>query len=195
MDARGSQQTQPSARPYDRRGSSRITPFACRDRRVHYQLSARRATAVAHHLRRSWPLEPRLIYASFSGYGETGAEANKPGFDSNAWWARSGLMDVVRSDAEATPARSVPGMGDHPSAVSLYAAIVTALYRREHTGKGGQVTTSLMANGVWSNGYFVQAKLCGASVEPRPRRERTFNALSNHYRCSDGRWLILSLDR
>jgi crotonobetainyl-CoA:carnitine CoA-transferase CaiB-like acyl-CoA transferase len=139
------------------------------------------------------PLNGRLIYASFSGYGETGAEANKPGFDSNAWWARSGLMDVVRSDAEATPARSVPGMGDHPSAVSLYAAIVTALYRREHTGKGGQVTTSLMANGVWSNGYFVQAKLCGASVEPRPRREHTFNALSNHYRCSDGRWLILSL--
>jgi crotonobetainyl-CoA:carnitine CoA-transferase CaiB-like acyl-CoA transferase len=138
-------------------------------------------------------LNDRLIYASFTGYGETGAEANKPGFDSNAWWARSGLMDVVRSDPEATPARSVPGMGDHPSAVSLYAAIVTALYRREHTGKGGQVTTSLMANGVWSNGYFVQAKLCGANVEPRPRREHTFNALSNHYRCSDGRWLILSL--
>jgi crotonobetainyl-CoA:carnitine CoA-transferase CaiB-like acyl-CoA transferase len=139
------------------------------------------------------PLNARLIYASFSGYGETGAEANKPGFDSNAWWARSGLMDVVRSEAEATPARSVPGMGDHPSAVSLYAAIVTALYRREHTGKGGKVATSLMANGVWANGYYVQAKLCGASIEPRPRREHTFNALSNHYRCRDGRWMILSL--
>jgi crotonobetainyl-CoA:carnitine CoA-transferase CaiB-like acyl-CoA transferase len=139
------------------------------------------------------PLNARLIYASFSGYGETGAEANKPGFDSNAWWARSGLMDVVRSEAQATPARSVPGMGDHPSAVSLYAAIVTALYRREHTGKGGQVATSLMANGVWSNGYFVQARLCGASIEPRPRREHAFSALSNHYRCGDGRWLILSL--
>jgi crotonobetainyl-CoA:carnitine CoA-transferase CaiB-like acyl-CoA transferase len=139
------------------------------------------------------PVNARLIYASFSGYGETGAESNKPGFDSNAWWARSGLMDVVRSEAEATPARSVPGMGDHPSAVSLYAAIVTALYRREQTGKGGQVATSLMANGVWSNGYFIQARLCGASIEPRPRREHAFNALSNHYRCSDGRWLILSL--
>jgi crotonobetainyl-CoA:carnitine CoA-transferase CaiB-like acyl-CoA transferase len=139
------------------------------------------------------PLNGRLIYASLSGYGETGAEANKPGFDSNAWWARSGLMDVVRSEAEAAPARSVPGMGDHPSAVALYAAIVTALYRREHTGKGSQVATSLMANGVWSNGYFVQARLCGASIEPRPRREHAFNALSNHYRCRDARWLILSL--
>ena len=42
------------------------------------------------------PLNSRLVYASFTGYGETGAEADKPGFDSNAWWARSGLMDLVR---------------------------------------------------------------------------------------------------
>ena len=139
------------------------------------------------------PLNERLIYASFSGYGETGAEANKPGFDSNAWWARSGLMDIMRSEASAAPARSVPGMGDHPSAMSLYGAIVTALYRRERTGKGAQVHSSLMANGIWSNGFFVQAKLCGADITPRPPREQAFNALTNHYQCGDGRWLILSL--
>lgn len=139
------------------------------------------------------PLNERLIYASFSGYGETGAEANKPGFDSNAWWARSGLMDIVRPEAGTTPARSVPGMGDHPSAMALYGAIVTALYRRERTGKGAQVHTSLMANGVWSNGFFVQAKLCGSEITPRPPREHAFNALTNHYQCRDGRWLILSL--
>ncbi|MGH6777026.1 MAG: CoA transferase, partial [Bradyrhizobium sp.] len=40
------------------------------------------------------PLNERLIYASFTGYGEKGEEANKPGFDSNAYWARSGLMDL-----------------------------------------------------------------------------------------------------
>ena len=139
------------------------------------------------------PLSERLIYASFSGYGETGDEANKPGFDSNAWWARSGLMDIVRSEAGASPARSVPGMGDHPSAMALFGAIVTALYRRERTGKGAQVTSSLMANGVWSNGFFVQAMLCGARIAPRPPREHTFNAMTNHYQCRDGRWLILSL--
>lgn len=139
------------------------------------------------------PLNERLIYASFSGYGETGAEANKPGFDSNAWWARSGLMDIVRPEADSVPARSVPGMGDHPSAMSLYGAIVTALYRRERTGKGAQVHTSLMANGIWSNGFFVQARLCGADIAPRPPREHAFNALTNHYCCNDGRWLILSL--
>src|SRR5215475_2618892 len=73
------------------------------------------------------PLNERLIYASFTGYGEVGDEAHRPGFDSNAWWARSGLMDVVRPHAGAPPARSAPGMGDHPSAIALYAAILTAL--------------------------------------------------------------------
>ncbi|WP_204350975.1 CoA transferase, partial [Serratia marcescens] len=44
------------------------------------------------------PLNPRLIYASFTAYGETGPEAEKTGFDSTAYWARSGLMDMVRPD-------------------------------------------------------------------------------------------------
>ena len=139
------------------------------------------------------PLNPRLVYASFTGYGERGSEKNKPGFDSNAWWARSGMMDLVRPDHAGPPARSLPGMGDHPSALALFGAIVTALYRRERTGKGAHVSTSLMANGVWSNGLMVQAKLCGAHIPTRPPRERTFNAMSNHYRCRDERWLILSL--
>ena len=73
------------------------------------------------------PLNDRLIYASFTGYGEKGEEANKPGFDSNAYWARSGLMDLVRADENTTPARSVAGMGDHPCAMAFYGAIVTAL--------------------------------------------------------------------
>ena len=103
-------------------------------------------------------LNPRLIYASFTAYGETGPEAEKTGFDSTAYWARSGLMDMVRPDADAVPARSSPGMGDHPSAVALFGAIMTALWRREKTGRGGQVDSSLVANGLWSNSYFVQAK-------------------------------------
>src|SRR6201981_598847 len=98
------------------------------------------------------PLNERLIYASFTGYGEKGEEANKPGFDSNAYWARSGLMDLVRADEDTTPARSIAGLGDHPCALAFYSAIVTALYRRERTGKGGHVSTNLMANGIWANG-------------------------------------------
>jgi crotonobetainyl-CoA:carnitine CoA-transferase CaiB-like acyl-CoA transferase len=139
------------------------------------------------------PLNPRLIYASFTGYGEKGEEANKPGFDSNAYWARSGLMDLVRAENSTTPARSVAGMGDHPCAMALYGAIVTALYKRERTGKGSHVASNLMANGIWANSVLAQAKLCGAKFSERRPREHALNAVTNHYRCRDGRWIILSL--
>ena len=139
------------------------------------------------------PLNARLIYASFTGYGEKGEEANKPGFDSNAYWARSGLMDLVRDGAHTAPARSVAGMGDHPCAMALYGAIVTALYKRERSGKGSHVRSNLMANGIWANGILAQAKLCGAKFSERRRGEHALNAVTNHYQCKDGRWLILSL--
>jgi formyl-CoA transferase len=139
------------------------------------------------------PTNERLIYASFTGYGEKGEEANKPGFDSNAYWARSGLMDLVRADTGTTPARSVAGMGDHPCAMAFYGAIVTALYQRERTGKGSHVASNLMANGIWAASVLAQAKLCGAKFAERRPRERALNAVTNHYKCKDGRWIILSL--
>ncbi len=139
------------------------------------------------------PLNPRLIYASFSAYGEVGEEADRTGFDSTAYWARTGLMDMVRATAQTEPARSVPGMGDHPSATGLYAAIVTALYRRERTGKGGIVQSSLLQNGTWANACFIQTRLCGEDVPLRAPRAEAPNPLANHYRCRDGRWFIMAL--
>jgi formyl-CoA transferase len=50
-----------------------------------------------------------------------------------------------------------------------------------------------MANGVWASGVLAQAKLCGAQFQPRRSREQALNAVTNHYRCRDGRWIILSL--
>jgi crotonobetainyl-CoA:carnitine CoA-transferase CaiB-like acyl-CoA transferase len=102
-------------------------------------------------------------------------------------------MDAVRADEDTVPARSAPGMGDHPSATGLYAAIVTALYRREKTGRGGVVSSSLLQNGLWANGCFVQTRLFGEPVPHRPPREAAPNALANHYRCRDGRWFIMAL--
>ncbi len=139
------------------------------------------------------PLNPRLIYASFTAYGEAGEEAAKTGFDSTAYWARTGLMDMVRADADTEPARSMPGMGDHPSATGLYAAIVTALYQREKTGRGGVVRSSLLQNGLWANGCAVQTRLFNEHVPLRPARDQPVNALANHYRSRDGRWFIMAL--
>jgi crotonobetainyl-CoA:carnitine CoA-transferase CaiB-like acyl-CoA transferase len=158
---------------------------------TNYPPQVRERLGITHgHLA---PLNERLIYASFTGYGEKGEEANKPGFDSNAYWARSGLMDLVRADEHTTPARSIAGMGDHPCAMAFYGAIVTALYKRERTGKGSHVSSNLMANGVWAASVLAQAKLVGAKFGERRPRERALNAVTNHYQCKDGRWLILSL--
>ena len=138
-------------------------------------------------------LNPRLIYASFTAYGEAGEEAAKTGFDSTSYWARTGLMDMVRADAATVPSRSMPGMGDHPSATGLYAAIVSALYRREKTGVGGVVRSSLLQNGLWANGCAVQMRLFGEDVALRPHRDDAPNALANHYQSRDGRWFIMAL--
>jgi crotonobetainyl-CoA:carnitine CoA-transferase CaiB-like acyl-CoA transferase len=136
---------------------------------------------------------PRLIYASLTAYGEVGEEAGKTGFDATAYWARSGLMDEVRPDHQSPPARSVAGMGDRPTAMALYGAIITALYQREKTGRGGEVRASLMASGMWANGYLIQAKLCGVTFPPRPPRSESVSALGNIYRSSDDRWFMLAI--
>ena len=76
---------------------------------------------------------------------------------------------------------------------SLLGAIMVGLYRRERTGRGSQVGSSLIANGFWANSFNVQAALCDATFYPRPPREQLFNALTAYYRCRDGKWLILTI--
>src|SRR5215475_9486707 len=108
---------------------------------------------------------PRLIYADLTGFGDKGPDANLPGFDITSYWARSGLLALTR-DAGTSPTLPVGGSGDNAAAVGLYAAIVTALYRRERTGQGSSVTTSLLASGVWSAGVMVAGALAGAKQPP-----------------------------
>jgi len=135
---------------------------------------------------------PRLVYADLTGYGEKGPDASLPGFDITAYWARSGLLSLTR-DAGAPPTLPPSGSGDHATAVTLFSAIVTALYRRERTGKGSYVTTSLLAAGVWSCGVFVQGALCDATFFPLHDRLKPPNALINTYRASDDIWFVLVL--
>jgi crotonobetainyl-CoA:carnitine CoA-transferase CaiB-like acyl-CoA transferase len=133
---------------------------------------------------------PRLIYADVTGFGENGPDANLPGFDITSYWARSGLLSMTR-DAGAPPTWPVAGSGDNATAVGLYSAIVTALYRRERTGKGSYVTTSLLAEGIWSASVSIQAALCDAKFYAPHDRKNPANAALNVYRASDGAWFVL----
>jgi crotonobetainyl-CoA:carnitine CoA-transferase CaiB-like acyl-CoA transferase len=136
------------------------------------------------------PWNPRLIYADLTGFGEKGPDADLPGFDITAYWARSGLLSMTR-DLGMPPTWPVAGSGDNATAVGLYSAIVTALYRRERTGRGSCVTTSLLAQGVWSAGVSIQAALCEAQFFGLHDRKHPANAALNVYRSVDDTWFVL----
>lgn len=159
---------------------------------VNYPAAVRERLKVrAQDLR---PLNDRLIYASLTGYGETGPDAGQPGFDATAYFARAGLLDAMTYEG-APPAFSAPGSGDHATATALFASIMIALRQRDRTGKGAEVGTSLLGNGLWANGILAQGALLGAVLPNRPPRTRPRSAVVNQYRTADDRWLNLTLAR
>jgi len=137
---------------------------------------------------------PRLIYASLTGYGETGPDRDRPGFDATAYFARSGLLDAQRYEG-GPPGVPGPAQGDRATAMTLVSSILMALIHRMKTGEGSWVGTSLLGNGLWSCGVIAQAALVGAFLPPRPPPDRPRSALGNIYRTSDDRWLQLTIVR
>jgi len=136
----------------------------------------------------------RLIYAHLTGYGDKGEDADAPAFDALAYWARSGLMmSVVGMDG--TPGGPRPGMGDHPTSVSLFGAIMLGLYHRERTGRGVKVGTSLLASGAWANACDLQAKFCRAEFPQRGADGTPPNPLAAGYLSRDGKvFMVVLLD-
>ena len=136
------------------------------------------------------PINDRLVYAHLTGYGDAGDDAGAPAFDALAYWARSGLMRSV-AGADGSPSAPRPGMGDHPTAMSLFGAIMLGLYRRERTGHGSRVTTSLMASGAWANGCDIQAKLLKAKFPTRGEGKHPPNPLTAVYLTRDQKMFLL----
>jgi crotonobetainyl-CoA:carnitine CoA-transferase CaiB-like acyl-CoA transferase len=173
-------------------------------RNILYKMVAQADVLVTNHLprfRQAWgltyetlsELNPRLIYASLTAYGEDGPERDREGFDLVAYWSRSGLMDLVRAPG-ADPAAALPGMGDHPTAVSMYAGIVTALLRRGQTGLGSYVHTSLLANGIWSASCIAQGAYADADFS-RYRKHMAHLFTRVMYETKDQRWLQFTMVR
>lgn len=137
-------------------------------------------------------INPRLIFAHITGYGDAGPEADRRAFDVTGWWARSGMMEFVR-DPDQTPLMPAPGMGDHSTATALFGAIMSGLYKRERTGEGCHVSTSLAANGVWANGMALQGVAAGNDLAEHRQQAGWVNPLSAAYGCADGSYLVLTM--
>jgi crotonobetainyl-CoA:carnitine CoA-transferase CaiB-like acyl-CoA transferase len=135
--------------------------------------------------------QPRLVYASITGYGLGGADRDRAGYDVGAYWARSGIAHSLVPEGELPPpVRSA--MGDHATGLGLAAGVLAKLLERERTGRGGLVATSLLRAGMYSLGWDIGIVLrFGRRQSTRPR-ERNSAPLVNCYRAGDGRgfWLL-----
>ena len=140
------------------------------------------------------PLNPKMIYASLTAYGEKGLERQRKGFDQLAYWARSGLMELMREPG-TRPTQGLPGMGDHPTGVALYAGIVTALLKRERTGEGAMVETSLLANGLWSAAGIAQGVMADGDMPLYRSLNESPPVMLRPYETSDRRWLQFNMIR
>ena len=134
---------------------------------------------------------PRLVYASASGYGPEGPESGAPSFD-YLGLARSGIMYSC-GEPDDEPLAIAGGIADQMGAIMLAYGIVTALLARERTGRGQEVDASHLGSMAWLQGLGLSARLMLGRALPRQPRRFATNPLWNHYRCGDDRWLALSM--
>lgn len=133
---------------------------------------------------------PRLVYASVTGYGRSGPDAERAGYDVGAFWARSGLAALAVPPDQPQP-HFRGGVGDHVTAITTVAGILGALLERERTGRGRVVETSLLRTGIWALGWDLGLRLrFGKLLSPQPRTSQG-NPMVNVYRAGDGLWFWL----
>ncbi len=134
--------------------------------------------------------KPSLIVAGLNGYGGGGEEADRPAFDYAAYWARTGMMDLMH-DEGVPPSMLRPGVGDHAAASNLVIAILAALRLRDASGQGRYVEVSLLQTGLYILGCDTAMALVTREPVPRHDRKRAGNPLWNSYPVAGGRWIML----
>src|SRR6185295_11343065 len=85
------------------------------------------------------------------------------------------------------------GIADQMGAVMLAYGVLAALFARERTGRGQEVDASHLGSMAWLQGLGLSVRLMLGRALPRQSRRFATNPLWNHYRCSDGQWLALSM--
>lgn len=135
-------------------------------------------------------INPRLVYASISGYGDSGPYSKRAGYDAIAA-AEGGLMSIT-GHPDGSPVRPGLGLTDIATGLYTHGAVVAALYSRDRTGQGQHISSSLFETQIslliniganWLN-RGIEGKRYGAahpSIVPY-----------NTWECKDGRWLTVA---
>ena len=138
-------------------------------------------------------VKPDIVYGHLVGYSGSGPEAERPGFDSTAFWARSGVMSLM-GEMGGPAVQSRPGQGDHPTGVNLLAAILAALRLRDQTGMAQKAEVSLLRTGLWTIATDMQQALNLPGHTPQQFNRATHALLiRSAYETKDGRWIMLTM--
>ena len=136
-----------------------------------------------------YALHPQIIFASLTGYGEYGPDANKPGYDAVSFWARGGLLsDIAEKGSLVVPPVAI---GDITTGLTLFGGICAALYQRKETGKGCHVSTSLLAAAIYLNHDALVEVQYGEEYPKQRTHPR--RSLFNTYQCRDGKWIAIAV--
>ncbi len=133
---------------------------------------------------------PRLVYATLTGYGLEGPDADRPGMDSAAFWARSGLAAMFRPKG-GDPIQLRTAVGDHVASLAIVAGVLAALRERDASGNGRLIDASLLrvAHYVGGSDFSIQ-HVRGRIASNRPRKDSP-NPLINFFKTADERWISL----
>lgn len=133
-------------------------------------------------------LNPRLVYCSVTGFGQTGPYAPRPGFD-GVFQSTSGLMSLS-GHRDGTPGAGSMRIGvpitDMIGGAFAYGAVLTALHHRNRTGEGQHVDMSMLDCAITATCTASANYLCNGIVPERWGNENRSSVPSGVYRCADG---------
>jgi crotonobetainyl-CoA:carnitine CoA-transferase CaiB-like acyl-CoA transferase len=135
-------------------------------------------------------VNPKIIYARGSAYGDKGPERDVGGFDGTAFWSRSGIAhSMTPAELQGPLSQGIPAFGDSIGGMFIAGGISAALFNRERTGEGAELDVSLLSTAWWASGALV-AQGMETGIITRNQMPNSGgsarNPLMGNFRTSDG---------
>ena len=142
-------------------------------------------------------VNPDIIYARGSAFGNKGPERELGGYDMSAFWCRSGsAWGATPPDSPKLIFQPAGAYGDSMGGMTIAGGIAAALFARERTGETSELDVSLLSLGTWATALSVgNALLMGEVTPPASFSEQTatFNPLVGVFKTSDDRWINFTM--
>lgn len=139
------------------------------------------------HIRK---VNPNIIYARGSAFGDKGPERDVGGFDGTAFWNRSGIADAMSPKELGGPiSQGIPAFGDSIGGMNIAGGIAAALFHRERTGETTEIDVSLLSTAWWASGISIDMGIETGQVMGNRMPQsgaNPGNPLMGNYYASDG---------